>query len=96
MGRTDICADSLEAELTETETMLRRLALGSILYYRFVDQQNGNVVPHWIYAVALAALQALAGFLLYQRLFADRTCQNLEQFLGNHAGILRPNGGATH
>lgn len=65
------------------------LALPAAFYHRFIDQQNGDVVPHGIDAVALAALQALAGFLLHQRLLADGTHQDVEQFLGNHAGILR-------
>lgn len=71
--------------------MPRRLVLSSILHHRFVDQQNGNIVPHWIYAVALAALQALPGFLLHQGLLAQRANQDIEQFLGNHARILPPN-----
>ena len=61
----------------------------AIFYHRFINQQNGDVVPHGINAMAHAALQAFAGFLLHQWLLADGTNQDVEQFLRNHAGILR-------
>jgi hypothetical protein len=71
----------------------RRLPLTAVFYDRFIDQQNGDVVPHGIDAVTLAALQALTRFLLHKRLLAHWTYQNVEQFLRNHSGILPPNGG---
>jgi len=71
----------------------RRLPLTAVFYDRFIDQQNGDVVPHGIDAVTLAALQALTRFLLHKRLLAHGTYQNVEQFLRNHSGILPPNGG---
>jgi hypothetical protein len=51
------------------------------LDHRFIHQQDRNVVPHRIHAVALPTLQAFARFLLHQRLFANRTDQDVEQFL---------------
>jgi hypothetical protein len=60
----------------------------------FVHQHDGDVVPHRIDATALAALQALASVLQYQRLFADRADQNIEQILGNLGSILRLFGAA--
>ena len=63
----------------------------AVFYHRFIDQQNGDVVPHGINAMARAALKAFAGFLLHQWLLTDGTNQDVEQFLRNHAGILRLN-----
>jgi len=39
--------------------------------------------------MALATLETFACFLLYQRLLANRTNQNVKKVLGNHGGILR-------
>lgn len=64
----------------------------AVFYHGFIDQQNGDVVPHGIDAVACAAFQALAGFFLHQGLLARWANQDVEQFLGNHVRILRPNG----
>jgi hypothetical protein len=63
----------------------------AVFYHCFIDQQNGDVVPHGINAMARAALKAFAGFLLHQWLLTDGTNQDVEQFLRNHAGILRLN-----
>jgi hypothetical protein len=49
------------------------------LHHRFIHQQDWNVVPHRINAVAVAALQTLARFLLHQRLFAHRANQDFKK-----------------
>lgn len=54
-----------------------------------VHQQNRNVIAYRICPEAGATLQALAVGFEYERLFADGTNQNIEQFLGNHGRILR-------
>ena len=58
--------------------------------YSFVDQQNRNVISHWVDAAALPAFQALSVVFHYQRFLANRTDQNFEKILGNHDAILRP------
>jgi hypothetical protein len=44
----------------------------------FVHQQNGNVIPNRIDAVALSALEALPFVLERQWLLADRANQHVE------------------
>ena len=68
--------------------MREKLRSGRILY-RFIHQKDGNVVTHWVDAMALGTLETLAGFLLHQRFLAHRAHQNVEEILGNHFDILR-------
>lgn len=54
-----------------------------------VHQENRDIVPYRINPPALAAFQAFLIALDNQWLPAGRTNQDFEQFLGNHADILR-------
>ena len=54
------------------------------LDHRFVDQHDGNVVFHWIDAVALRALQALGILAVLERLLAGRADQNLQKVFVDH------------
>ncbi len=55
----------------------------------FIDQQNRNIVPNWIHAPAITALQAFPIFFEHQRFFAYGADQDVQQILWNHASILR-------
>jgi hypothetical protein len=56
--------------------------------YGLINEQNGNLVPNWVDAPAFATFQAFPVLLEHQRLFACRTNQDIEQFLGNHGNII--------
>jgi hypothetical protein len=59
----------------------------------FVHQQNRDVVPNWVNAAALGALQTLAAIVLHnvlERLLAGRADQNLQEILRNHAEDSTP------
>src|SRR5215472_7632721 len=55
----------------------------------FVYQQDRDIAPHRIHAMAVAAFQAFPIILHHQRLFARGANQKVEEFLGNHAEIVR-------
>ena len=54
----------------------------------FVGQQNRDIVPHRVDAAAFATFQAFGVLLMGQRLFANRTNQNIQQVLRNHDRIV--------
>jgi len=62
----------------------------------FVDEHDGNIVFHWVNAVAAGALKAFRALPVFERLLARRTNQDLEKVFGEHdASIVlqkRPRG----
>ena len=56
----------------------------------FVHQQNGNIIPHRIDAMALATFQALAILPNCERLLAHRADQNVQKVLWDHACYFTP------
>lgn len=55
----------------------------------FIQQHDRNLVANRVNPAAFRTLQALAAIFHRQRFLAGRANQNIEQFLRNHASILR-------
>ncbi len=55
-----------------------------LLEGRLIHQHDGDVVFHWVDAMALGTLQTLGLLAIFERLLARRADQNFQQILGNH------------
>ena len=51
---------------------------------RFVNQHDGNVIPHRIHAQAYGTFEGFRRRAVGERFLARRTDQHREQILGNH------------
>jgi len=55
-----------------------------------VDQHDRESVSHWVYAMALVALEGFGICFSFQRFVTNRACEKLEQIIRDHSeGILR-------
>jgi hypothetical protein len=50
----------------------------------FVDEHDGNVVLHWIHAVAVGALQAFRILAVFQCLLAGGANEDFKEIFGKH------------